>query len=106
MPVSEPQRRCQVQPVLNFKMTSLDGKVVDLAKYQGKVVLFVNVACECGFTPQYKTLQASARKIHQGEPSSACRAGRVRATFCKKNYGVTFDMLGQVVVGKAPPTSF
>ena len=37
-----------VPPVLNFKMKTLDGKDADLSKYQGKVVLFVNVASKCG----------------------------------------------------------
>ena len=48
----------KVPGVLQFKMKSLDGKTVDLAKYQGKVVLMVNVASECGYTPHYKGLQA------------------------------------------------
>ena len=46
-----------VPAVLNFKMKTLDGKEADLSKYQGKVVLFVNVASKCGLTPQYKALQ-------------------------------------------------
>src|SRR5262249_59930965 len=44
----------KVPPVLNFKMKSLDGKDVELSKYQGKVVLFVNTASKCGLTPQYE----------------------------------------------------
>ncbi len=47
----------KVPAVLSFKMKALDGKETDLAQYQGKVVLFVNVASECGYTPQYKGLQ-------------------------------------------------
>ena len=48
----------KVPPVLNFKMKSLAGKEVDLSQYKGKVVLIVNVASQCGYTPQYKGLQA------------------------------------------------
>ena len=43
---------------LSFTMKSLDGMEVDLAKFQGKVVMIVNVASKCGLTPQYKQLQA------------------------------------------------
>lgn len=98
-----------VPPVLNFKMKSLTGQDVDLAKYQGKVVLMVNVASKCGFTPQYKDLEELQTKYkaqglailgfpandfgHQ-EPGSNEEIG----AFCKKNYGVDFDMFSKVAV--------
>ena len=45
-------------PALEFRMKTLDGKDVDLEKYRGKVILFVNVASKCGNTPQYEQLQS------------------------------------------------
>jgi glutathione peroxidase len=99
----------KVAPALNFKMMGLDGKTVDLARFQGKVVLLVNVASECGYTPQYKGLQALYKKhgkdglVIIGVPSNDF--GRQEpgnnqqiAAFCKKNYGVEFPMLAKVVV--------
>ena len=47
----------KVPDVLNFKMKTLTGKDVDLSEYKGKVVMFVNVASRCGYTPQYKGLE-------------------------------------------------
>src|SRR5262249_8725888 len=47
----------KVPDVLNFKMKSLTGQEMNLADYKGKVVLFVNVASKCGYTPQYKGLE-------------------------------------------------
>jgi glutathione peroxidase len=99
----------KVPAALNFKMTGLDGKEVDLAQYRGKVVLFVNVASECGFTPQYKALQelyakhgkdglvivgVPCNQFGKQEPGTSQEI----ADFCKKNYGVTFPMLAKVNV--------
>lgn len=101
---------------LNFTMNSLDGKPVNLSKYQGNVVLMVNVASACGYTPQYEGLQElhtryAARGLRllgfpsnnfgQQEPGTNAEI----AEFCKKNYGVQFDMFSKIdVLGatKAP----
>jgi glutathione peroxidase len=110
----------KVAPVLRFKMPGLDGKAVDLAKLQGKVVLLVNVASECGFTPQYKGLQALHKKYARdglviiGVPSNDFGKQEPGtdaeiAAFCKKEYGVEFPMLAKVVVkgkGQCPLYQF
>lgn len=98
-----------VPAVLNFKMKSLDGKDVDLSKYQGKVVLIVNVASKCGNTPQYKDLEALYEKYGKdgfvvlGFPCN--QFGKQEpgtneqiAEFCSKNYGVTFDLFDKIDV--------
>jgi glutathione peroxidase len=99
----------QDKSALRFKMESLDGEEVDLSQYEGKVVLIVNVASKCGLTPQYEQLQKLHEKYaDQGlailgfpcnqflgqEPGSAEEI----AEFCKKNYGVDFDMFAKVDV--------
>jgi glutathione peroxidase len=99
----------KVAPALNFKMKSLDGKAVNLSKYQGKVVLIVNVASQCGYTPQYEGLQklyekygkdglvvlgVPANEFGKQEPGSNEEIAR----FCKSEYGVTFPMLAKIVV--------
>ncbi len=99
----------KVPAALDFKMQTLSGQPVELSKYLGKVVLIVNVASECGLTPQYEQLQAlhkqyagqglaivgvPANEFGAQEPGSNAEI----ATFCKANYGVEFDMLSKVVV--------
>lgn len=94
---------------LDFKMKTLAGKDVHLDKYRGNVVLIVNVASECGLTPQYKELQALHEKYGKEglrivgfpcnqfggqEPGSA---EEIR-DFCTTNYGVTFDLFEKVDV--------
>ena len=101
--------KADASKALDFKMKSLDGKEVDLNKYRGNVVLVVNVASECGLTPQYDQLQALQKKygpeglrvlgfpcnqFGQQEPGSA---EEIR-DFCSSNYGVTFDLFEKVDV--------
>ncbi len=99
-------------PALAFKMDSLEGKPVELKQYAGKVVMVVNVASECGLTPQYTDLQAVFSKYKDKglvvlgfpcnqfggqEPGSS----KEISEFCTKNYGVTFDMFSKVDVNGA-----
>jgi glutathione peroxidase len=107
--VAEEKAEKKVAPVLNFKMKGLDGKEVDLSKFQGKVVMFVNVASRCGNTKQYKALQALHEKYNKdglvivGVPANEFNkqepgTDEEIARFCKDNYSVTFPMLSKVVV--------
>lgn len=107
-------------PALNFSMKDIAGKHVELSKYHGKVVMFVNVASECGYTPQYSGLQKLYAKFEKrglvviGVPSNEF-GGQEPGTneaiqkFCKDKYGVTFPMMAKVVVkgdGIAPLYAF
>ena len=67
---AKPVEKKDVPATLNFTMKSLEGEDVNLAKYQGKVVLIVNTASECGLTGQYKPLQ----RLH--EPLVTWSVGR------------------------------
>jgi glutathione peroxidase len=90
-------------------MDSIDGRAIDLSKYQGRVVLMVNVASECGYTPQYAGLQDLHNKYAAkglnilGFPANEFGAQEPGtnteiAQFCKQNYGVEFDMFSKIVV--------
>ena len=93
----------------DFSLKSLDGKeTIDFSKYKGKKVVVLNTASECGYTPQYADWQAfykehgdkivvlgvPANNFGGQEPGS----NKEIATFCQKNYGVTFQMLEKVSV--------
>ena len=92
----------------DFKMKSLDGKEIDFSQYKGRNLLIVNTASNCGYTPQYEALQ----KLHEqagdkitvlGFPSNNFlwqEPGNNEqiATFCQKNYGVTFQMFEKIAV--------
>jgi glutathione peroxidase len=100
----------QSKTPLDVKMKTLDGKEINLAeKYDGKVVLLVNVASKCGLTPQYAQLQALHKKYKDqglvivGVPCNQFRnqepgtANEIRE-FCTEEYGVEFDLLAKVEV--------
>jgi glutathione peroxidase len=95
--------------VFDFQAASLDGKPVDLAQYRGKVLLIVNTASKCGFTPQYQGLEAVYRELHgrglevlgfpcnqfgSQEPGSEAQI----AAFCNDKFGVTFPMFAKIDV--------
>ena len=91
-----------------FKVASLDGGTIDFASFKGKKILVVNTASECGYTPQYKELQALYEKYKQklvvvGFPANNFGGQEPGsndsiAVFCKRNYGVTFPMAAKVSV--------
>jgi len=95
--------------VLDYTMTNIDGIDVPLSKYAGKAVLIVNVASECGNTPQYKGLEALYQEFKDqgfaviGFPANnfgAQEPGNDREikAFCETTYHVTFDMFSKISV--------
>lgn len=94
--------------IYDFKMPSIDGSEIDFSQYKGKTLLLVNVASKCGYTPQYTDLQ----KLHEqygnkvtilGFPANNFKGQEPGsnsdiATFCKENYGVTFQMFEKISV--------
>jgi glutathione peroxidase len=95
--------------VHEFTLDSIDGEATSLAEYKGKVLLLVNVASRCGFTPQYKGLEALYRKysgkglVVMGFPANNFGAQEpgtdteIKA-FCSRNFDVTFPMFGKISV--------
>lgn len=93
----------------DFEVTTLRGEEESLSKYKGKVLLVVNTASKCGFTPQYKGLQEMYEKYKDrgfevlGFPSNQF-AGQEPgdsdeiAEYCEINYGVTFPMFEKIDV--------
>lgn len=97
--------------VYEYTMKSLSGEKVELKKYEGKVVLAVNVASKCGYTNQYRELQQLHEKYKDqglavlGFPCNQFgkqEPGDSKAIreFCDTNYGVTFDLFDKVDVNK------
>lgn len=95
--------------VFDFKADSLSGAPVDLAQYQGKVLLIVNVASQCGFTPQYTGLEQLERQfaargfVVLGFPCNqfgAQEPGNADAIrhFCDTKYQVSFPLFAKIDV--------
>ncbi len=92
----------------DLKANSIHGKEISFEQYQGKKVLIVNVASECGFTPQYEDLQELHRQHGDkvailGFPANNFRGqepgtNQQIARFCKSNYGVSFQMFEKISV--------
>jgi glutathione peroxidase len=95
--------------LLTIPVTAADGAQTDLSEFAGHVLLIVNVASQCGFTPQYEGLERLQRRFgHRGfcvlgfpcnqfgaqEPGDAAEI----ETFCKLHYDVTFPLFGKIDV--------
>lgn len=95
--------------VHHFKVKATTGNTIDLSQYQGKVLLIVNTASQCGFTPQYQELEQLHQQYHDKgleilafpcnqfggqEPGS----DQDIAQFCELNFGVTFKVMSKIQV--------
>ena len=98
--------------IYDIPVTTLDGKNTTLGQYKGHPMLIVNTASECGFTPQYKGLEALYEEYGKrglavlGFPCNQFGAqepgtDKEIAAFCERNYGVTFPMFSKVEVNGA-----
>jgi glutathione peroxidase len=99
----------KTRSILDFTMKNIDGKDVPLSGFRGKVLLVVNVASECGYTPQYKGLEALFRKFKSRgfeilafpannfggqEPGTNAEIKK----FCKTTYDVSFNLFSKISV--------
>lgn len=95
------------QTITDFTVTTIDNQEKDLKDYLGNVVLIVNVASYCGFTPQYKGLEALNQKYKDqglrilGFPCNDYGAQEPKSNpeileFCQSKYGVTFELFDKV----------
>src|SRR3954469_25888012 len=93
--------------IYNYTLNSIDGKPAPLAGYKGKVMLIVNVASKCGYTPQYTGLEALYEKYKDkglvlvGVPANNFGGQEPGTdeeikTFCTRTYNVTFPMMSKV----------
>jgi glutathione peroxidase len=102
--------RAEVTSFYDLKTSTLAGSPANMKEYAGKVALVVNVASKCGYTPQYKGLQALKGFVILGFPNNDFggqepgTAEEIK-TFCELNYGVTFPLFAKVVTRPGPEQS-
>jgi len=111
LPMGEDRKAAPVKSngVLDFTMNTIDGKPQHLSAYKGKVVMIINTASECGFTPQYETLEKlyetykdkgfrvlafPANNFGHQEPGTNAEI----KTFCSTKYHTTFDIFSKISV--------
>jgi len=101
----------KTKSVHNFSMKSIDGNEISLSQFKGKKMLIVNVASQCGNTPQYKDLEELSKTYKDklvvlGFPANNFGSQEPGSnsdikSFCQKNYGVSFPMFSKIsVTGK------
>jgi glutathione peroxidase len=104
-------------PLLDVKLPTLSEDAVPLCRYEGKVLLVVNTASQCGYTPQYQGLEALHRRykdkglVVMGFPSNDFGgqepgSNKDIANFCEVNYGVSFPMFAKSAVAKGAVNPF
>ena len=106
---SKSETPMSAETIYQFKVEDLSGDTFDFSTLKGKKILVVNTASECGLTPQYEQLQAiyekykdknfvivgfPANNFGSQEPGTNAQI----ATFCQKNYGVSFPMMSKISV--------
>jgi glutathione peroxidase len=115
--VAAPLAAAECPPLLNVKLPTLTEDGASLCRYEGKVLLVVNTASECGYTPQYEGLEKLYRRYKDkglvviGFPSNDFGgqepgSDKDIARFCEVNYGVTFPMFAKSAVSKGPVNPF
>ena len=96
-------------PIYDIRVKTIDGKRQPMSKYKGRVMLIVNTASQCGFTPQYKALEElhktyakrglavlgfPCNQFGEQEPGDEAEI----ASFCERNFGVTFPLFSKIDV--------
>ena len=94
--------------IYNFKVEGIDGKTIDFAQFEGRKVMIVNVASECGYTPQYQQLQELYEAMNEkveivGFPCNDFGAQEPSTNseikqFCTLRYGVTFPLTTKISI--------
>lgn len=94
--------------IYDFKLKTIDGNEIDFSQYKGKVLLIVNTASKCGFTPQFEGLEKLYEKYNEkgfeilGFPSNQFKedpgTNEEIKNFCLLNYGVSFQMFDKIDV--------